>query len=937
MSENWEKTHGVLYTKQKTQKSKKWHDGKLKVQKIQDRYRVTLIDEDGSILESTTRNEDVAVGDDVEIVHFLLQIEEIEKLYGVQGHGGQQSSPRVDVKKQVNGESTEPSIGRASRQPLNKRKRHVEPTATPLTYEEVPEAGRSDEELVRLLRASLARVNSNHCELQRILPESENGNEVQYSEPTMKVDHAMEGQVERPEFEAANSALLTPTSNQKFKPPRLTRAVPRDSVNKMDLETVSPTGMQRLEAVKQPKFTLFFPSRVYVQTHPRKTREVKIPNTFECIREYCHAYREALYEEVNLQLHEQAKRFYTAVDENTKKLPSSQEIVRAARRAGLSVFSDVSLSTGAHGTASRKSRLFLSFKDRGKSEDFVRGTLWALFDRHFFLSGPQGNRSTGVYFLASMCYGLSSTGSVEVEPFGETPPSGLGDDSSLLALRCPDVQSEIAALQVYEERADDIRKLGCLDRLLGRPRESGIPGTPETMERDTNIDILSLNRSQTAVLQLATSWFSSSSEDSNHSFALLHGPPGTGKTHTIVSLILHLLAEKQSDDLKILVAATTNVAVDNILRSLLRRGFESFVRIGSVRRIHRSLLPYTVLGGSGSEDQQELGRLIKARAGTPEEIAAYEALLAELRRGAKLEALKNASLVGSTCASIGSPSFASCKGKFDLVIIDEASQMIEPQALLPILAGKRGVKTVLSGDPEQLPPTLGGGEDKDCNGLGKTLFERLKSISQLQVPCFFLDTQYRSHPKLSRISNELFYSSRLLDGVAPDDRKPFLPNLPHFVVANVDDGQEKYSKSGSYTNPSEARAIATSVKEMVALGVDKSSIGVICIYKAQVQLVLDYVGGEDDHRGLQVSTVDAFQGAERDVIFLSTVRTTSFGKLLVSWKRINVALSRAKTHLFVLGKESLLRKNPTWRKVTSISTQMSVNQWLSTINSYNHT
>jgi len=617
------------------------------------------------------------------------------------------------------------------------------------------------------------------------------GNEVQYSEPTTKVDDAME--LHWPESDAADPALLKPTSSQKFRPPRLTRSGTGDSVNKMDLETVSPTGMQRkrLGTVKQSKFTLFFPSRVYVQTHPRKTREVKIPNTFESVREYCHAYREALYEEVNLQLHEQAKRFYTAADENTKKLPSSEEIVRAARRAGLSMFSDVSLSAGARGTASRKSRLFLSFKDREKHV-FVRRTLWAVFDMRFFLSGPQDNRSAGVYFLASMFYGLSSTGSVEVEPIGEIPPSGLADDSSLVALRCPDVQSEIAALQVYEERADDIRKLGCLDLLLGRPRVSGVPRTPEIMS-DTNLDALNLNRSQTAVLQLATSWFSSSSEDSNHSFALLHGPPGTGKTHTIVNLILHLLEGKQSDEVKVLVAATTNVAVDNILRGLLRRGFERFVRIGSALRIHRSLLPYTVLGGSGSEDQKELSRLIKAREGTPEEVAAYEALLADLRRGAKLEALKNASLVGSTCASIGSPSFASCKGKFDLVIIDEASQMIEPQAILPILAGKREVKTMLSGDPEQLPPTLGGGED--CEGLGKTLFERLKSNPQLHVPCFFLDTQYRSHPKLSLISNELFYSSRLLDGVDANDRKPLLPNLPHFVVANVEEGQEKYASS----------------------------------------------------------------------------------------------------------------------------------------------
>mmetsp|Transcript_21309 Transcript_21309/g.30964 ORF Transcript_21309/g.30964 Transcript_21309/m.30964 type:complete len:185 (-) Transcript_21309:406-960(-) len=175
MSKKWEKVHGVLYTKHKTQKYKRWHDGKLKVQKIQDRYRVTLIDEDGSILESTSRNEDVAVGDDVEVANFLLQIEEIEKPYEVQGHGGQQSSPRLENKKQVAGQSTEPSIGSARGQPFRKRKQHVESTASSLTYEEVPETGRSDEDLVRLLRASVAKSNPTHCELQRIPPESENG------------------------------------------------------------------------------------------------------------------------------------------------------------------------------------------------------------------------------------------------------------------------------------------------------------------------------------------------------------------------------------------------------------------------------------------------------------------------------------------------------------------------------------------------------------------------------------------------------------------------------------------------------------------------------------------------------------------------------------------------------------------------------------------
>lgn len=151
------------------------------------------------------RLQDLVVGDDVEIDHFLLQIEEIEKPYGAQGHGDKESSSREDNKKHVNGQSIEPWIGRPRGPPVNKRKRHgiyerkrpsihypnhllrtesplrlfwgglVQATGSSLTYEEVPETGRSDEDLIRLLRASLAKANSNQCERQRILPESENG------------------------------------------------------------------------------------------------------------------------------------------------------------------------------------------------------------------------------------------------------------------------------------------------------------------------------------------------------------------------------------------------------------------------------------------------------------------------------------------------------------------------------------------------------------------------------------------------------------------------------------------------------------------------------------------------------------------------------------------------------------------------------------------
>ncbi|KAG8134510.1 hypothetical protein E2320_007622 [Naja naja] len=223
-------------------------------------------------------------------------------------------------------------------------------------------------------------------------------------------------------------------------------------------------------------------------------------------------------------------------------------------------------------------------------------------------------------------------------------------------------------------------------------------------------------------------------------------------------------------------------------------------------------------------------------------------------------------------------------------------------------------KLILVGDPKQLPPTIQGSESAHDSGLEQTLFDRLCLMGYAPI---LLRTQYRCHPVIAAITNELFYEGILLNGISEIDRSPLLDWLPTLCFYSVN-GSEQIEADNSFYNMAESFFIVKLIQSLVASGVDGSVIGVITLYKSQMSKIRNLFGAihmdAAQIKTVQVSTVDAFQGAEKEIIVLSCVRTRQVG-FIDSEKRVNVALTRGKRHLLIVGNLNCLRKNKLWGSV----------------------
>ncbi|MEJ1270847.1 zinc finger GRF-type containing 1 [Cricetulus griseus] len=251
--------------------------------------------------------------------------------------------------------------------------------------------------------------------------------------------------------------------------------------------------------------------------------------------------------------------------------------------------------------------------------------------------------------------------------------------------------------------------------------------------------------------------------------------------------------------------------------------------------------------------------------------------------------------------------------KFPVVVLDECSQMTEPASLLPI-ARFESEKLILVGDPKQLPPTIQGSDAAHENGLEQTLFDRLCLMGHKPV---VLRTQYRCHPVISAIANDLFYEGNLMNGISETERSPVVEWLPTLCFYNVT-GAEQVERENSFQNVAEAAFTLKLIQSLIASGIAGSMIGVITLYKSQMYKICHLLSAMDfnhpEAKAVQVSTVDAFQGAEKEIIILSCVRTRQVG-FIDSEKRMNVALTRSRRHLLIVGSLSCLRKNRLWERV----------------------
>ena len=357
----------------------------------------------------------------------------------------------------------------------------------------------------------------------------------------------------------------------------------------------------------------------------------------------------------------------------------------------------------------------------------------------------------------------------------------------------------------------------------------------------------------------------------------------------------------------------TNVAVDRILLSLKELGFHDFIRVGSLKKIAKPILQYTA-SKSKSSDLKELNEMLLETENENEKHELEFAIKRFQQSNENANALLSETfLIGITCLAAN---FDVLEGiSCPIVILDECSQMTEPMSLLPIVRF-RVQYALLVGDPKQLAPTLSHAL-QSClikqkqSGLERTLFERL-SDSQITKP-ILLSQQYRCHPQISMLSNRLFYKSQLKDGVGvAQKRGRLVATLGPLAFVRVD-GQESKTSYGSFKNDMEITLITDIITSLINKGVEGAQIGVISLYKHQSELIASVLKSKGIER-VQAATVDSFQGSEKEVILVSTVRSTT-SLFLEDPRRINVALTRAKRHLIILACDGMANGSKLWRQI----------------------
>jgi len=415
------------------------------------------------------------------------------------------------------------------------------------------------------------------------------------------------------------------------------------------------------------------------------------------------------------------------------------------------------------------------------------------------------------------------------------------------------------------------------------------------------------------------------SEHAIHSrLTLIQGPPGTGKTYTAVRV---LEAWAKQDYGTILAVADSNVAVDNLLEGLLDLGVRA-VRLGQPVKVRENLRDATMDAQMEKhelnrelveeiERNEKLSRRIKGMRGGKEKGLAHRDLsrgwkeVRRIEREIRDDILDRCQVLCCTC--IGSGHDLLDGRRFSRVLIDEATQATEPASLVPIVRGSRQI--VLIGDHKQLPPTVISKRAED-GGLSRSLFERLIDMG---IEPKLLTTQYRMHPSISEFPNTHFYQGLLEDGVSPDQRPAPMgmlwPDWEAPMAFVPVDGDELLSPDGaSKENPAEA---SWAVKILIGLveggEVDLSDIGIVTPYAGQVRAIRDMI--PESLQSVEVRTVDGYQGREKDVIIFSCVRSNKDGNVgfLSDPRRLNVALTRSRRGLVVVGDPETLRSDENWR------------------------
>ena len=446
--------------------------------------------------------------------------------------------------------------------------------------------------------------------------------------------------------------------------------------------------------------------------------------------------------------------------------------------------------------------------------------------------------------------------------------------------------------------------------------------------------------------------------------AIVHGPPGTGKTTTLVEAINETLMRES----QVLVCAQSNMAVDWISEKLVDRGI-NVLRIGNPTRVNDKMLGFTYERRFESHpDYPQLWAIRKAirelRKNRKKGSENYHQKMDRLKsRAAEIEIRINSELFGEArviaCTLVGSAHRLLEGMKFGTLFIDEAAQALEAACWIPM---KRASRVILAGDHCQLPPTVKSIAALRA-GLGKTLMERIAENKPEVVT--LLKIQYRMNDEIMRFSSDWFYGGKVESAPQIKYRSVLDYDHPITWIDTGEESEERRVKSEEFNSSSDDASEGSEEQENSSIFTHHSSlykeqfvgesfgrinkaeaeltlltlaeyftkigkqrvlsesidVGIISPYRAQVQylkkLIKKYEFFKPYRRLISVNTVDGFQGQERDVILISLVRSNDEGQIgfLKDLRRMNVAMTRARMKLIILGNKDTMTKHPFYKKL----------------------
>lgn len=516
---------------------------------------------------------------------------------------------------------------------------------------------------------------------------------------------------------------------------------------------------------------------------------------------------------------------------------------------------------------------------------------------------------------------------------GESPTRGVvvSRSANRLVVALDDDPPDAGSLVRVSKAPDEVsrqRQQGALERVASasgdrlahlRDIAAGMMGAEKgdcTLHEWANYG---LNESQKEAVRMALA---------ARDIALIHGPPGTGKTTTLLEVVLQAVKRGQH----VLVAAPSNLAVDHLLEGLVRHGLRT-VRLGHPARIHEDLRAVSLDALVDKHpDTRESRRITKqARAlfrkagkwtrGKPEpgerqaDRSAARQLLADARAlddQVVAAIIRDAQVVAATATGLDAGILMG--RRFDLVVLDEAGQATEPAAWSALLHGDRAI---LAGDPCQLPPTVVSDRARKA-GFEVSLLERLMAMPDA-VPSTLLDTQYRMSEALALFPSCESYGGRLLSHTQNAEIRltgSEWADPPFLFIDTAGAGWEERQEEGngvSRWNPGEADYLVRLTHRLLEEGVAEGDIGLITPYAAQARLLRERLG----RAGVEVDSVDGFQGREKEVILVSLVRSNDAAEIgfLAETRRTHVAITRARRLLVLVGDSVTLGTHPWYQRL----------------------